>query len=349
MQVQWPLGQGGPHLRLANITSHVHSVRVGDYTSTEHGLLKAIQLALRQVAKSLLSLPLNNYAQKRDNMFRSRNGTTVITKPEQHDINRAGKRRLRDALEPLHWVVNDVQEDYGIDCNIQVFDGKSPTGAWFHVQLKSSACSDYAADRTFVSQELSIDHARHYTLEMREPLMVIHAAVTSKSVYWYAPQLDCQLATALGKTAAKSVTVRIPTCQQLPGTAPDLLLSLDKIHLVLANRKLTSASTRSFAESLKHLPDQEALHRAFQEKNDTLRLRKIYELFEQRKFDQARPRVEGVLADPDSTVEIKCWAQIQLQAIDCVETVHAGRPQNELPRVLLAHAKSLQKLTAGGT
>ena len=52
----------------------------------------------------------------------------MITKSEQHDVNRAGKRLLRDVLEPLGWVVNDVQEDYGIDSDVQVFDEKSPSG-----------------------------------------------------------------------------------------------------------------------------------------------------------------------------------------------------------------------------
>ena len=70
----------------------------------------------------------------------------MITKPEEHDINRAGQASLREVLELLGWVVNEVQEDYGIDCYVQVFDGKSPTGAWFHVQLKSSASSKYSAD-----------------------------------------------------------------------------------------------------------------------------------------------------------------------------------------------------------
>jgi len=98
----------------------------------------------------------------------------MITKPEEHDINRAGKRLLREILEPLDWVVNEVQEDYGIDYNVQAFDGKVPTRTWFHVQLKSSGSSDYSSDCTFVSQELSIDHARHYALEMHDPVLVIH-------------------------------------------------------------------------------------------------------------------------------------------------------------------------------
>jgi uncharacterized protein DUF4365 len=272
----------------------------------------------------------------------------LITKPEEHEINRAGKRLLREAVEPLGWVVNDVQEDYGIDTNVQVFDGRSPTGAWFHVQLKSSASTDYAADRTFISQQLPVGHVRHYALEMREPVLLIHADVTSESVYWYSPQLSRRLAEVLGQTGASFITVRIPTAQQLPGTAPDLLASLNNIYLILATRELTSASTALFMASMKHLPDQEALHRAFQEKNDSLKLQRILELFEQRAFDQARVRVETVLADPDSTTEIKFWAQIHSEAIDYTEAVHAGRPQNELPSIILAHAKSLQKLTAAG-
>src|ERR1051326_4187822 len=131
------------------------------------------------------------------------NAQTVISKTEEHEINRTGKRLLREALEPLSWVVNDVQEDYGIDCNVQVFEGKSPTGAWFHVQLKSSASANYAADRSFVSQELSIDHAKHYALDMREPLFLIHVDVISRQIYWSAPQLDRKLASVLVATGAK--------------------------------------------------------------------------------------------------------------------------------------------------
>jgi hypothetical protein len=272
----------------------------------------------------------------------------VITKPEQHDIDRTGKRLLREALESLRWVVNEVEEDYGIDFNVQVFDGESPTGTWFHVQLKSSASSEYSADRSFVSQQITVNHARHYALEMREPVLVIHADVESKSVYWYAPQLDRQLATILTNTKATSTTFRVPTCQKLLDTAPELLKSVERIHLVLAAREFTSAPTHSFAENLKHLPDQEMLRRAFQEKNDLLKLHKISDLYNEGKYAEARSRAGRMVEDPDSTVEAKFWAQTQLEGIDFSETVQAGKPQSELPKVTLKHAKALQKLTASG-
>lgn len=272
----------------------------------------------------------------------------MVTKPEEHDTNRAGKRLLREVLEPLGWVVNDVQEDYGIDSDVQVFDQKSPTGVWFHVQLKSSASPGYASDRSFVSQELSVDHAKHYALEMRDPVLLIHADVTLKSLYWYAPQLDRELVAAVNKTTAKSVTVRIPTRLRLPETAPELLSTIEKIYLVLADRQLTSAPIQSFAESLKHLPDQSALHRAFQEKNDLLKLERVNELFVKRELDKARPRSEAILADPDSTVEAKFWAQLQLEAIDYTGTARSAKPAGEVPKLLLRHAKALQQLTASG-
>jgi len=272
----------------------------------------------------------------------------LITKPEEHEINRAGKLLLRQALESLGWVLNDVQEDYGIDTNLQVFDRNFPTGEWFHVQLKSSATSAYSSIGSFVSQELTVEHAHHYALTMRQPIFLIHADITNKKVYWHAPQLDRDLAAALNRADAKSITIRIPTCQDLPQTAPALLASLENIHLTLANRVLTSTSVRLFAESLNHLPDQQALYRAFQEKYDLLKLKKLVELYGQKKFDEIRPRARAILDDPNSTVETKFWAQMQLLAIDHFEAVHAGKPQADLPKISLAHAKGLQVLTASG-
>jgi hypothetical protein len=272
----------------------------------------------------------------------------VITKPDQHEIDRAGKRLLRDLLEPLGWVINDVQEDYGIDSNVQVFEGQHPTGTWFHVQLKSSSAPNYLVDGVFVSQELSIAHARHYALEIRDPILVIHADVSDRKAYWYAPQLDPRLATLLRTSEATSISVRIPTSQSLPLTAPQLLEALNRIYLTLANRELASASVQAFAESLEHLPDQEALYRSFHEKTDTLRLQRAVAAYKEGRTDEARIRARAIVDDPDSGVEMKFWAEIQLEAVDYSTTFRADRPQNELPQVMLSHAKELQRLTADG-
>lgn len=274
----------------------------------------------------------------------------MITKPREHDINRAGKRLLREVLEHLGWVLTEVTEDYGIDYNVQVFDKEreSPTGASFHVQLKSSESSEYSTSGDFISQDLSIDHARHYSSEMRSPVIVVHADVIRKKVYWYAPQLDCELIARLKKSEQQSVTVRIPTAHDLPATAPELLNTLNKVYLLLGSRELSSAPTVAFAESLKRFPDQEALRRGLQEKNDAVKLQRIVELYRGKKFIDARVRANSILNDPDSSVEVKFWSEIQVEALDFHESVHSGRPQSEHPKIFLAHARALRILTRSG-
>src|ERR1700733_15226219 len=137
----------------------------------------------------------------------------LITRSPEHDTDRAGKRMLREQLEAFGWVVNEITEDYGFDFSVQVFEGTSPTGAWFHVQLKSSESPDYSADRSFISQVLSTAHAHHYMNELQGPIFLVVADVAAKSLFWCAPQLMRSQADAVAVSDNKSVTVRVPTSQ----------------------------------------------------------------------------------------------------------------------------------------
>jgi len=49
----------------------------------------------------------------------------MIKKSEQQDIDRKGRRLLREALESLGWVSTGFEEDYGIDNDVQVFSDGS--------------------------------------------------------------------------------------------------------------------------------------------------------------------------------------------------------------------------------
>ena len=143
----------------------------------------------------------------------------MITKTTEHETDRAGKRLLRGALEPLGWVVNDVQEDYGIDSSVQVFDGQTPTGAWFHVQLKSSLNPDYSSDGSFISHSLRTDHARHFAFELRHPMFLILADVAAKRIFWACPQLTHKFSQS--RTTKKLVTDRtLPRLHAIAGNRP---------------------------------------------------------------------------------------------------------------------------------
>jgi hypothetical protein len=273
----------------------------------------------------------------------------MITKPPQHDIDNAGKRILRGALEPLGWIVNEVQKDYGIDFNVQVFDGISPTGMWFHIQLKSHQAPDYSSDRTFISEPIEIDHVRHFANELQQPMFLVVADVGSKQLYWHCLQLDAKLMQRLDEAPhQETITVRVPTIQYLPGTEPQFFTALRLSNNVLANRQLTRSSTADFAESLKYSGSPSRILASMQDKGDVLRLQKISDLFHEGKFPEARQRTTILLTDPDASVQTKFWASIQEHSIDFRELVASGKPQELIAKSHLDHATSLMKISAHG-
>ncbi|MFP5235358.1 MAG: DUF4365 domain-containing protein [Acidobacteriota bacterium] len=273
----------------------------------------------------------------------------MITRPPQHDIDNAGKRLLREALEQLGWIVNEVDKDYGIDFNVQVFDGVSPNGIWFHIQLKSHQTPAYSSDRTFISEPIEIEHVRHFAIELRQPMFLVVADVGVRQLYWHCLQLDAPLMQRLdGNLQQDTMTVRVPAKQYLPGTEPHLLTALSLSSNVLANRQLTRGSIADFAESLRYSGDPARIFAAIQDKGDVLRLQKIADLFHQRKLSEARQRTSALLADPDASVQTKFWASIQMYGIDFREIVTSDKPQEQIAKSHLDHANSLAKITADG-
>ena len=273
----------------------------------------------------------------------------MIQKSEQQDIDFEGRRLLDQALAPLGWVLNPIQNDFGIDYDVQVFaDGKAE-GQWFKIQLKSSASTDLSADGTFISQQLSLHHARYYALELREPVFLTHADTKAKKVYWHPPQLDNELICKLSDGGnVSAVTVRIPTSNSMPETAREFLQALNKLNIVLANRTLVNSPLSSFAESLKHQPGEDKLREEFQLRNDALKLRRVQELLVARQYAEARNRARVVTFDPDSSLESRFWAEVSIGRIDWGQAVTDNRPQAELPTIYLTNAKALQALTKSG-
>jgi hypothetical protein len=217
------------------------------------------------------------------------------------------------------------------------------------LQLKSSASSERSANGTFASLQLDLDHAKHYALELRDPVFLIHADVQTNEVFWYAPQLDNGLIERLNAGENTStVTVRVPTSNNLPTTADKLLETLELLYVVLGHRTLVGSTMSSFANSLKYQPGQEKVREKFYRKANFLRFEKIQEFFEQRQYPEARSRARLIVSDPDSSIENRFWAQEVVGAIDWSEAISKNRPQSELPFILLANAKELQKMAKGG-
>lgn len=273
----------------------------------------------------------------------------MIEKSERQDIDRQGKRLLREALERLGWVMTEISEDYGLDYDVQVFVNGSPNGLWFKIQLKSSASSDRSADATFISVQLDLDHARHYAIDLRDPIFLVHADVERGEVFWVAPQLDNDLIRKLNSGENSSnATVRVPISNLLPATAEQVLRTVEKLYVVLGQRTMASSSIASFADSLKYQPGEQKLREEINRRSNLLRLRRIRELFVQRQFAEARERAQLIIRDPDSLVEDRFWAQEMAGSIEWGEAVSQNRPQAELPLIYLENAKALQSMSKRG-
>lgn len=160
-----------------------------------------------------------------------------ITRPEEHDTDRAGKRLFRDIIEPLGWVVNETKDDYGHDFWVQEFENRNPSGFCFLVQLKSSASSEYSSERDFVSQSLESRHVEHYVHDMRVPTVIAHADTTAKRLFWYLPQLDAGIGHRIAISKQASYTIRIPTANELPATSRQLSQAIREVFRKLGERE----------------------------------------------------------------------------------------------------------------
>jgi len=54
-----------------------------------------------------------------------------MKRPEQHETDSAGQRQLRAAFETQGWTVNALDNDYGADFEVEVFEQRVSTGATF--------------------------------------------------------------------------------------------------------------------------------------------------------------------------------------------------------------------------
>jgi Domain of unknown function (DUF4365) len=281
--------------------------------------------------------------------FNSSIGSAMITKPDQHDIDEAGERLLRDSLAPFKWVVNKVERDYSIDFNVQVFVEKSPDGTWLHVQLKSHQPPNYSADNTFISEPLKMDHARHFALEIQHPMFLAVADVRTKRLFWHCPQLDKDLIDGImSRPGQEKITVRIPIANELPASLPGLLSALRRCQVILSLRTLRETSPADMAGSLRLCDDPAAFRAALQSHSDEIRLEYIARLYHERRFDEARLRSDILILDPDATVETKFWASVQGWSIEFHELLASQKPQVLLAQKHLEHAASLQRLTRNG-
>jgi hypothetical protein len=267
-----------------------------------------------------------------------------MERPQSHITDSRGKAQMRSGFESVGWTVNEIERDYGIDFDVQLFEDGKATGEWFKVQLKSSENTTYSAAGDFVSEILSRQHAAHFSTEIRDPVFVVHADVKAGRTFWSAPQLDAPISAT---DTRENITVRIPTRNELPATLSDLVTALRRIRIRLGAKTVAESPVSEFTTSIDD-SDREQLIAGIQDKVDSLRLMEVRELSNRGNLDEATVKVEILAENRQSSVRMRFSAILEKERIDFMVAHKLHAPQNAPSAIHLSTAKRLQKLTKKG-
>ena len=138
-----------------------------------------------------------------------------MKRPEQHETDSAADTIFRAVF--TKWAVTPSERDYGWDYVVEFFKEHQSTGMLFTGQPKGSSHTEYSADGSFISQLSEQDSADYLARQLQQPTFLFHVDVNAKKLSWSAIQLDQKVLAAIEQGDTKSLTVRIPTSNVLPG------------------------------------------------------------------------------------------------------------------------------------
>ncbi|WP_422091077.1 DUF4365 domain-containing protein [Tenacibaculum ovolyticum] len=64
-------------------------------------------------------------------------------RPIQHQLEDISRNKLESCIPKKEWLIRDKGKDYGVDCEVELFDGEGyATGILFYVQLKATSSNN---------------------------------------------------------------------------------------------------------------------------------------------------------------------------------------------------------------
>jgi hypothetical protein len=246
----------------------------------------------------------------------------------------------------------EQSEDYGIDFEVEVFSDEGgrvrSTGFIFKVQLKSSAKSRYLKSAPLVSSDIKKKHLAYYLEELKIPVVVMHADVAVRRLFWAVPQLDDQLRGLANSNSNEKVTLRINTENELPTTLARMLREVHRTATMIATKAVVATPMPEFLEGLRSDVVGEELARDLRDRSDAVRLHQLQTLYLGRAYDRAEEVITEVLSDKQSSTQNKYWALLEQERITIKRLSDAHSPQARRPDAALGIAQKLQTLTRKG-
>lgn len=98
---------------------------------------------------------------------------------KNHLIEDESRQAFKNVL-PKMWVCRDKNEDYGIDCEVEIFDNLgNPTGLVFWVQLKGTAAKEKNIIQSFSFKNEKLEQFKSYGI----PVLIVRYSTSSRKLY----------------------------------------------------------------------------------------------------------------------------------------------------------------------
>ena len=107
-------------------------------------------------------------------------------RPIQHQIRDQAENIFADFVLAKNWIIfgRQNQNDYGVDCDVQVVDAKQVSGFHFMAQLKGTKSIEWVNDKyNFYLEKTKVN----YLHELNIPSILILVDTTKRELYWKSP------------------------------------------------------------------------------------------------------------------------------------------------------------------
>src|SRR5688572_66301 len=99
------------------------------------------------------------------------------SRPESHRGETASRKAFENS-SPENWLVRRIEDDYGVDLEVEIFDGDAATGLTFKVQLKSKKVKPGKG----VSKSVEVS-SLNYWLSQDVPVLVVLYDKSNRKLY----------------------------------------------------------------------------------------------------------------------------------------------------------------------
>ena len=273
-----------------------------------------------------------------------------MKRPRAHEIDDRACRLVPLAL-PDGWVYREMQRDYGVDGEVEVFRDGLSTGVLFKVQVKGLTHPSFMADGRTISFQLDTASAAYLCKELTVPAFLILVDTDKRLVWWHALQLDRSLVAYVDRAQQEqkeSIAVHVDSTNVLPGTADRMFQAFSEAALLISFRSVSSAQEESLLRTMSYVPDASATTRSLAKGLSYARYEELQRAWSIRDDKRARGLIRDILRDraaPLFTIVVA----LEIAEVLAVERFRAIGRGELVSRVELCFALRQQVLTRRGS